>query len=181
MKNEEFNRLDKLVKSKAYTDLNAEDREWINEEVGADAYKELSILASSISGEKEKTIRKQVKSDLIKTMKRKHRGVLATTLGYRTPMYANVMALLLLVTVAWFVLPAKEVIIEKLITINVPVVDTVTIQLPSDTVFIERKVRVEVPIYLTKTAEPSEAIEKRVKDKPFAEDKALQDLLVSGQ
>ncbi len=177
----EFNRLDEILRTKTYADLNDEDRAWIDEVVGRSGFEELSSLVSSVSRERERAVSSNVKTDLVREMKKKHRGALAVWLSYKTPMYANALALLFIAVSVWVFLPAREVIVEKPVTVRVPVVDTVTVQLPSDTVFIERKIRVEVPVYLTRTAAPKEVNEKEVRSKPLAEDEALRELLVSGK
>ncbi len=181
MENKEFDRLDAILRTKTYADLSEEERSWVDETLGRKNFEELSQMVSTLSDEKSRAVRPSVKADLLKEMKRKNRGALARWMSFRTPMYANVLAMLLLVILVWVALPAKVVIVEKPVTLRVPVVDTITVQLPSDTVFIERQVRVEVPVYLTRTEQPKEVIQKEVKGKALGEDEALRELLVSGR
>ncbi len=181
MENKDFDRLDTILRTKTYADLTNEEKAWIDEVLGKNGFEELSLMISSVSKEKKRTVRPAVKTELLREMKRKNRGVLATWLSYKTPMYANVLTLFFLMILVWTLLPSKEVIIEKPVTIQVPVIDTITVQLPSDTVFVERQVRVEVPVYLTRTEQPKEVDEKEVKSRTLGEDEALRELLVSGR
>ncbi len=181
MENKVFKKLDNLLRTKAYADLTQEERSWIDESLGKENFEELSSMVASLSHEKTRTVNPIVKADLLKEMKRKNRGAFAGLLSYKTPLYVNVLTMLMLVFLVWVLLPSKEVIVEKPVTVKVPVIDTITVQLPSDTVFIERKVRVEVPVYLTRTEQPKETLEKEIKGKSLTEDEALRELLVSGR
>lgn len=180
MKNEEFNKLDHLFKTKIYSELSEEERNWVDDVIGKNAYEELSLMITDVSNEMTREVNPAIKSDLMKAMKRKNRSVLASMLSYRTPMYVNAVLVAVVFAFTWFITPEREVIVERPVTVTIPVVDTVTIQLPPDTVLIEKQVRVEVPVYLTRTEIPEQE-KKEVESKPFAEEQALQDLLVSGR
>lgn len=178
MKKEVFKKLDQLIKSKDYSALPEGERNWVDEILGKSSYEELHALISGLSHEQRREPSRTVRADLVQQMRSKHISPLLQLFNYRVPSYMSALAVLVFTVMLWLFIPAREVIVEKPVTINVPVVDTLRIQLPADTVYVERMVRVEVPIFLTRTEVPKE--EKKAIAKSFGEKRELQEFLVSG-
>ncbi len=174
----DFERLDKLLRTRAYEQLTEEEQAWVLETVGVEAYNELSKLVSGLASEKERPTSKRVKTQLIREFRSKHR--VTAWYEYRIPAYVNMMLVVAVGLVVWFFAPPKEVIIERQELVEVPIVETITIELPGDTVFIERPVRVEVPVYITQEIPEEIVVQPSSKAKSLRESKALSELLVSG-
>jgi hypothetical protein len=182
MKNiDDFDRLDQLLKAKSYNELSNEEKSWVDDKVGMNSYEELHGIIHKLQLDHEIKTKHTTKQALLSKMKAKHgRSGAFAWLNYKTPVFANLMILVAILSGFYFIQPTKEVIIEKPITVNVPVIDTLIIQSPPDTVYIEKRVLIEVPIYLTGNLAVPEKQDKEIPKKSFSEQKALQDLLVSG-
>ncbi|SNT31141.1 hypothetical protein SAMN05421640_3353 [Ekhidna lutea] len=179
MKN--FEKLDKLLRSTPFESLSNEDREWVEHEISEEEYKGMFRAIHQLRAEKEMQPSGRTKAQLISLIKGKQQSNRNSWIYTKTPLYANFIILLVVIPLIWVLLPQKEVIVEKPVAVNVPVYDTVLVHLPPDTVLVEKTVRVEVPIYLTRNSEPKSVDSGVLKKESFAEQKALHDLLVSGE
>ena len=182
MENENLERIDHLIKTKTIEDLTSSESSLIERELGLENFRELSQLAQGLKDEKYRSTSSSVKRDLSAEFKKRNRPFYISILSHKLPVYVQFICLIFLVPLIWILIPEKEIVIENKVTVTVPVHDTITIQLPADTVFIQKEIR--VPVFQTKIVEVSperKSNDTQVKAKNFAEEKTLNELLVSGR
>lgn len=180
MENREFNKLDELLRQKSYQELTSDELQFVEEQIGGEqAYNELKFLVVKAQQTGSKPISPRIKSDLLHRIKAKNQRSSFFWLSYKTPVYANVLLVVVAILFVWYLKPAKEVIVEKAVTVQLPpIIDTLLIQLPPDTIFIEKQIRVEVPVYITATEE-APAEDSIIKGISLGDQQALKELLVS--
>ena len=152
MKDKSFEKLDELLSTKSYEALNSEEKLWVNEHLGGvRTYQKLAALIKSAAVEKEMSLSKSTKRDLVQKMKAQHQPLWLKALHYKTPAYVSFLIALLFLVVAVFSIPRREVIMEKPVLVKTdPIIDTVFVKTPADTVFIEKLV--SVPVYVAQEA-----------------------------
>lgn len=181
MKNREFDKLDALLRQKSYNGLTLEEKQFVEEHIGGEkAYDELFSMIDFAKNSKKVPISSDVKRSLTNKFKSKQQSSISW-LNFKLPVYANMPIVALLVIIVWVFLPAKEVEVEKIVTVQLPPkVDTLIVQSPPDTVYFEKKITIEVPVYITKKEEPLTTAPK-ITGQTLAEQQGLTDLLVSGR
>ncbi len=184
MENRAFNKLDELLKQKSYEELSFEESQFVEEQVGGEqAYNDLRLLVAQSQQSMSMPVRHAVKRDLSHRFKIKYQKAPLYWLSYKTPVYANVLLVVVAILLAWYLKPAEQVIAEKIVTVQLPArveIDTLFVRLPADTVFIEKRIRVEVPVYITATEEPP-ADRPIIKGSTLSDQQGLRELLVSGR
>ncbi len=182
MEKKAYDRLEALLKAKPFQELDEKDKAWVRKEIGGElAYDQLQEIVLGLSKEKHMKTSADVKKELVKRFKHKHQTVWGQILSYRVPAVAGTFIWILLALVLFYLLPAKQQVVEKHIAVETTRVDTLLVQLPADTVFIHRTVRVEVPVEAPKPREEKESKTIIVKGNALSEQKGLQRLLVSGE
>lgn len=183
MENKEFDKLDALLRQKEYADLSLEEKLFVEEQIGGEcAYLDLFTLINQAKATNTRPISLSTKRSLTNRFKQKNRPDTTSWINLKLPVYANLPVAALLVVVIWVLLPAKEVEIDKIVTVQLPPkVDTLLVKLPSDTIYIEKKVRVEVPVYITKIEKKKSVEQSKISGSTLAEQQGLRELLVSGR
>lgn len=183
MEDKRTEKLDLLLKTKSYHQLDDDDKVIVKELLGdRDDYERFRSLILPIVMEQRMTVDKGVKQALIHKMKSKNKKQGWGFFNYKIPAYMAVLLLFLFTMAVYTFAPTKEVFVEKIVTIpSVPVVDTVLVESQPDTVFVEKIVRVKVPIYLVAEKEKPE-VKPRTKEtnlsgKSLADQKELRSLL----
>lgn len=177
MKDREFEQLEVLLRSKSFEELDRREKEWVMTLMQESEYESMFRAAGGLRAEDMFDVKAEVKKDLVAAMKKRRKGRLRSLLTYKTPLPLNLITLCVILALGWFLVPSKEIIIDRQVYVKVPVIDTVTIQLPPDTLFLEKKIFIEVPVYVAK----EERAKITPKGKSFGESRELQELLVSGQ
>lgn len=183
MKNKEFDQLDALLRQKDFRDLSAEEKLFVEEQIGGErAYKDISILINTAKEAKSIAVSSSIKRNLTNKFKQRNKSATVSWFNFKLPVYANLPIAALLALFIWLVLPTKEIEVDKIVTVQLPPkVDTLLIQSPSDTIFIEKKVRIEVPVYITKIEETQSEKQPKISGSTLADQQGLADLLVSGK
>ncbi len=182
--NEDFEKLDQLLRVGDFESLSGEDQHWIEESIGSaeafDRLRETTIIARQ---ENVKNVRPQVKKDLMKQFKEKHQPGWKLVLQWKIPAYAAMLIVALISSLLMTLMPEKERIVERYIP-QQPIVDTVFVASEPDTVFIERTI--DRPVYVKVFEEeekstPVVAVERIRKGKSLADQSGIKDILVSGR
>lgn len=178
MEQNEFEKLEALLKDKQYDALDDADKSWVTANIGDQkSYTHLYELVHRLESEPSLAPNKRVKADLMAAYTSNHQTMLGKLLSYRMPAVAGLCVLLCMGVGIWYLAPAREVVVEKMVPIEKVTVDTLLVELPKDTVYILKTVRVEVPVYVP---EPKKDI-IIVKGSTLSEQKDLQGLLVRGE
>lgn len=179
MKTEKFDALDRLLLTKAFRDLTGKEKADCKD-AGIDehAYQAMRTLILEAGNMRERPVQATVRKDLTGRFRAKNQTWTNVVLSAKIPAYLNVAALAVLAIVLWYLLPAKEIIIEKPTIVELPGrTDTLFLATSPDTVFIEKLVKVEIPVV---TVNPPESTpEKSLKGSTLADQKELRKLLVS--
>jgi len=184
MENREFDKLDRLIREKSYDSLTSEERIFVDGQIdGEKAYNDLWSLILQTQQTDSIPVTPSVKIDLVNQFKNKYQRTPLFWLNYKMPAYANVLLIAIAVLAVWYLKPAEQVVVDRLVTIQIPgKIDTLMIQLPADTVFIEKRIRVEVPVYVTKIEVPEPAqLHASIKGNSLSNQQGLRDLLVTGR
>ncbi|TRX59028.1 hypothetical protein FNH22_10890 [Fulvivirga sp. M361] len=180
MENKHSEKLDHLLTTKRYDELTAEEREWVEAELGGEeVFHPLSHIVKTAAREEKMAVSAHVRQSLVTRMKSKHKPLWVRVLNYKMPAYIGVLLLIMGIFVVFFAVPERQVIVQKTVTIAAePVVDTVFIVQRADTVFLERIV--EVPVYLSVHQENKKPQEKPVElsGQSLADHEEWTDLLV---
>ena len=181
--NEEFDKIDRLLKAGDFESLNEEDQYWVRDNLGsAEAFNELRETTMIARNEREMPVRSKVKKDLMRQFQEKHRPGWKLALQWKVPAYAVAIMLMIVSAAIVTFMPEKERLVE---TYNAqePIIDTVYIASQPDTVFIERTI--ERPVYVKVVAEAEEApvleVERKSRGKSLADQSDIKDILVSGR
>lgn len=186
MEDKRTERLDILLRTKSYDDLNDDDKVIVSELLGTrKEYEKVSSTIRSISKEAYVPVDKEVKQALIDKMKSKNKPYAWGVLNYKVPAYLAIMAFLLFSMAIYMYSPEQQIYIERVVKIPSPtVIDTVLIMSQPDTVFIEKIVKVNVPVYLTSEkkepviqTENSPIKQVNLRGKSLADQKELRSLL----
>ncbi|MEO1053714.1 MAG: hypothetical protein AAFX87_23965 [Bacteroidota bacterium] len=186
MDKEAFKGLEYLIRNKTYDALEDAERAWVNDQIGGEAaYMRLYDLVRTAQSEREMPLKTSSKRRLMAQFKAKHKSTGVAFINYRIPAYA-VIAPVILLLVIWFLIPAKQVLIEKPVFVEREVylpspvqIDTVEIELPPDTVFLERVVK--IPVYLSTAKEEPKKRKRIFKGRSLAEQNDVVDLVKRGR
>ncbi|MEP3387702.1 MAG: hypothetical protein ABJO02_05920 [Reichenbachiella sp.] len=178
METTDLERLDHLIRSKAYDQLSESEEKWILEHLPNEiAYTKIRHIVLELSSEPVPKLARSSKADLMRQFKTKHASPTYNWLNYRIPAHLSFLVAIGLAFLIWWISPSREIIIEKPVTVQLPGrIDTLFIHSKPDTVFIDKVRRIEVPIYITKKEEASP--EKDIKGSSMAEQHELDDFLV---
>ena len=186
MKDNTYEIIDDLLRSKRYDELEDSEITLVNENLGGKAeYDKLSSIVRAVGSQSDLRVSTDIKTDLIRKIKQRNRPFWMLWLSYKMPSYASVLLVLIVFVATYYLRPVKEVPVEKIVNVpSVPVVDTLVIELPPDTVFIEKIIR--TPIYLTKQEEkeeekPTPQPNVTVKGKSLADQGELRSLLIESE
>ncbi len=184
MEKELYSRLEIVLRSGEFQDLSETDKKLVQEELGGEkGFTDLRKLILQVKDEEVPKVKAVVKEDLMKSFSEKNSKP-SGILSYRTPMVANLAAMLVMGLVLWYFLPRQ--VVEKTVvqTIEGPsVVDTVFIESPPDTLYLEKRVFVKEPVYITKVVE-KERKQKEIRSLeglPLEEQSDLRDLILKGK
>ena len=181
---EEFNalnRLDELLQSKDFKDLDPDEKKWIEEELGGEeAYMKLRSIVNASASEPEMSVSGSVKQSLMTAMKRKNQPQWAKLINFQIPAYVG--ALILFISIVFVILAEPQTqVVEKIVEVpSDPVIDTVFVQTKADTVFIDRIK--EVPVYLTVEETPEQVTPEEpippLTSKSLADQEEIRKLIV---
>ena len=179
MKTSEIDKLDDLLITKAFGELTpAEQEQFSHAGINEESYRFLRKLALESRDSTPMPVSPDVRRKLIHRFEVKNRHWALSILTAKVPAYLHIAALCMLATGLWYILPEKEVIIEKPIVVELPGrTDTLLLPAEPDTVYIEKYVRVKVPVYITAETPPKEA--EPLKGTTLADQKEFSKLLVS--
>ena len=106
-----FEQIESLMKSKAYADLNREERALVDQELGEEVYKEIRKGMTQLNEEKV-PVKKDVKRMLMEELKAQSSPSWYSIFQRRLPAYIQVVGLMILVGIYYFI-PAKEQIVVQ--------------------------------------------------------------------
>ena len=182
MEEHKFDKLDQLIRSKQFEELDPTELSFVLETLGNEAaYRHYQQLIKQSSEQAVRPVSARVSRDLTQRFKEKNRSAIYSWMTYRVPAYVNLMLILLFFAGIWFwpEKPAEIVQITKEVYLPGKT-DTLLVQLPPDTVVIERVIQKNVPVYIT-----SNAVEipktPDTEGSSLAEQQDLTDFLVSGR
>ncbi|MEO9484537.1 MAG: hypothetical protein ABJG47_13860 [Ekhidna sp.] len=175
----EFERIESLLKTKAYEELTASERILVDQELTQEIYEELRVSITLLKGERLQT-GKDVKHSLMAEFKAKEAKSTFAFFRYKLPAYTHLVPLSLIVYLIFF-LPSEERVVTQDRIVEVMVRDTVTVT-QVDTLWVEKVLRVSVPVYVTQAsqAEKTEEIQP-VTNRSLSEQKEVMDLVIRGK
>ena len=182
MKNDEFKKLESLLRLKSFEDLTVDEKGWIMQNFDHDeqSYDSLHKTIDGLATEKNQAVPSHYRKNLVQLYKKTHQPAWRRLVLYKTPLYANLLVMGFIGIIIWLSRPTKQVIVENIVTRETPArVDTLIVKAPSDTVIIERTITIEKPVYLTRSNDPP--VNPPVKGNALSEQKDLQALLVRGE
>lgn len=155
------NRIDALLRTKFFSELSDDEKKLILENFESkESYDEFRKVIVEMNASASKVPEPGIKKDLMQRMKSKNKSSLISVFEFKTPLYANLTALSLVIVLFLVFRPIEEVIVQKTKTVEVASIpDTVYLEMEPDTVIQEKLIKVEVPVYLTtsETVEEKEA------------------------
>ena len=183
MKNEEFDKLEVLLRQKYFADLSPDEKLFVEEQIGGErAYLDLFTMINQAKATKTRSVSSSTKRKLTSKFKQKHQSFADSWINFKLPVYVNLPVAVLIVVIIWVSLPAKVVQIDKIVTVQLPSkADTILVYSPSDTIYIEKKIHIKVPVYITKNEEKQPKEQPKILGSTLAEQQGLTDLLVSGK
>ena len=176
----EFEKIESLLKTKAYNELSKEERLLVDQELSKEAYDELRS-AMYLLKEEKLAVSKDVKQSLLAEFKprkfspRKFSRWAAIN-RKKVPAYSLVIPLLFLIAIFWY-RPIKEVPVIQNRVVEVMVRDTVKV-MKTDTLWQEKIVRVPQLVYVEKEESSQELPESEVVSRSLGEQKEVLDLVV---
>lgn len=181
MTEKKFETLDVLLRAKAFTELSDREKALVEGVLGEKAYSRYRELLLSTRAADVMPVRKEVRQALTEQYKAKNHSWLHAFAKAKVPVYAHVMVLAVLVPCLWFLMPPREVVVEKTHMVQAPPqVDTLLVHLPPDTVYIDKLVQVKVPVYITRAPAPTPE-DPQASGSTLADQRDLRALLVSGR
>ncbi|MEQ8469901.1 MAG: hypothetical protein RIC35_01880 [Marinoscillum sp.] len=169
--------IDQLIRTTPYNKLSKEELEIVSAHIGSEQeYTGLRTLLLAASSTRTLEVSSRVRSDLTERMKAKNQHWMVSLWAYKTPAYLNLAVVLALVVLTWLLLPAREVVIQKPIVVELPgKTDTLVVVSPADTIYIDKIIEIKVPVFASfdskKDPQPS------TKGSTLADQKELRELL----
>ncbi|WP_462249871.1 hypothetical protein [Ekhidna sp.] len=174
----EFEKIESLLKTKAYHSLTADEKAIVDAELGQDTYEELRNGITQIASEQIK-VRKDVKASLMTEFKQQERRGIFALIQFKLPAYTHAFSLAIIIYVIFFMPKAERVVTQNQI-VEVMVRDTIEIR-QVDTLFVEKVVKVPTPVFVAQEVESEKPIEiKQVSNRSISEQKEVMDLVVRG-
>lgn len=175
---EEFERIESLMKTKAYSALTKAERNLIDQELGEETYEQLRSNIIRLQDEKL-----AVNSDIKRSLMTEFRGVEGfgwkSFLNKKLPAYTHLIGLPLLIVI-YFFLPAKEKVVLQDRLVEVPVRDTVMVT-QVDTLWMDRIVEIPTTVYvLQKVEQPENEIVQQTSNLSLSDQKEVLELVVRG-
>lgn len=178
----DINKIDNLLKTKSYDQLNEEDLKLVKEEFASresyEAYRQMVVLAT----ENDYAPGRDVKRKLDESLRLVNPVWWQLILQAKVPAYAAVPAMVLLLVMGYILKSPEQIIIEKPQIVEAePIIDTVFVEnTVTDTLIIEKVRRVEVPVYISLNQKSGkEEMEEGLEGTSIKEQKVLFDLLTS--
>lgn len=173
----EFEKIELLLKTKAYQELNASERALVDQELTQETYEELHTSMAQLQGEQLK-VGKDVKYALMQEFKQKQKTSFSF-FQFKMPAYTHAVPLLVIVYLLFFV-PREEMLVTQDRIVEVMVRDTVQVT-QIDTLWIETVVKVPTPVYVTQDLQPDKKEEiQQVSNRSLSDQKDVLDLVVRG-
>lgn len=182
MKNE-FEKVERLLKTGDFDTQSAEDQDWIKNNLGgASAFDELREVTLIARSEKEVPVKTNVKKNLMSQFKEKHQPGWKIALQWKIPAYTAILVLMAVTSTIIIFMPEKEHLVEKYVFQD-PLIDTVYVASQPDTIIIERTIErpVYVKVYEKSEEAPVLVAERKPKGKSLADQSEIKDILVSGR
>lgn len=174
MKSDYSEYIDHLIKTKSYSDLSAEEKEYVDENIGGvKSYESLSRIVKGL--QKEMEVSSSTKQSLVRMMKEKNKSVWSLAMSYKIPAYFFFIFLPIIIFLTVIVSPEKVRMVETQVEIpGKTIVDTVYLKQEPDTVFVERTVR--IPVYITQNIEEeNESVDEKKAEQPIKKSLADQE------
>lgn len=174
----EFERIERLLKTKSYDDLSKAEKDLIDQELSQQVYEELQMGINQVSGERIK-VHRDIKRSLMSEFRKEDKVGFFSFAAKRLPAYVHVILIMIIGYLA-FLLPPKERIITQDRMVEVMVLDTIEVT-RVDTLFVEKFVKVPTPVYVAQDPNTSKSDEvKQVSNRSISEQKDVMDLVVRG-
>lgn len=175
----EFEKIESLLKSKAYDELTSSERSLVDEELTEETYEEIRLSMNLLKGEQLK-VGKDVKKELMKEFRQKEPGIIYSLTQFKLPAYTHVFSLALIIYLIFFIPKPTPVVQDRIVEVMVR--DTVEItQVKVDTFLIEKVIKVPTPVYVTQELEANEPQKvNQVSNRTLSDQKEVMDLVVRG-
>ncbi len=174
----DFEKIEKLLKSKSYSELSSDERSLIESELTQEVYEELRQAITQVQREKLQ-VNKSLKKSLMKEFKETNNSRLPVIFRWKIPALTHIIPLVVIVYLAFF-MPKNERVITQDRIVEIMVRDTVQIN-QVDTLYLERIVKVPTPVYVTREPKQTTSPEKiQTVNRSLSDQKEVLDLVVRG-
>ena len=174
----EFEKIESLLKTKAYNELSKEEQLLVDQELTKEAYDELRSGMYLLKDEKL-PVSNDVKKSLMAEFKQIETKGFAAILSKKVPAYTVIAPIMILIAIFWF-LPTKEVPVIQDRLVEVTIRDTIQV-VKTDTLWREKIVKIPQLVYVAKGDEVEKNSSPTVTNRSLGEQKELLDLVVKGK